>query len=164
MSDSAPPNIPNPDPSLATNERLEDAKAQLRREIASAREESRGWTESLQILMEEKIKGAENATTNLDRVVQTRLAGSETALNAAMAAADKVTQKQADNFEAVLTEAKIGLATQIKGLNEKIDGLKERMSESSGHSSGVSHTASMITAGLAALAATASVVIVLVTK
>jgi hypothetical protein len=46
-------------------------------------------------------------------------------------------------------------------LNEKIDGLKERMAESGGHSSGIGQTASMIIAGLAALAASAAVVITL---
>jgi phage protein D len=165
MSDSnPPPNIPNPDPSLATNERLENARLEIRREMVAKFEESKGWIERLQELLEEKIKAAAAATDNLDRVVQTRLAGSETALNAAMAAADKVTQKIENNSGALLTELKAGMSKQIDALNEKIDGLKERMAESGGSRSGSGHTISMVIAAMAALAAVVSVAIVLMNK
>jgi hypothetical protein len=176
MSDSnPPPNIPNPDPSLATNERLENAKIELRREMTAKHDEARGWVDKLELLhevkiessnklLEEKVRGAEDKTANLDRVVQTRLAGSETALNAAMAAADKVTQKIETNSGALLTELKAGMSKQIDALNEKIDDLKERMAESGGNRSGSGHTISMVIAGLAALAAVASVAIVLMNK
>jgi phage protein D len=165
MIDTNPPqNIPNPDPSLATNERLENARLEIRREMIAKFEESKGWIESLQELLEEKIKAAMAETDNLDRVVQTRLAGSETALNAAMAAADKVTQKNETNSGALLTELKAGMSKQIDALNEKIDDLKERMAESGGSRSGSGHTISMAIAGMAALAAVVSVVIVLMNK
>ncbi len=118
-------NIPIPDPSVATNERLAMGIAALRTEV-------KHWVDALQLLHEEKIKSAEDKTSNLDRVVQTRLAGSETALNAAMAAADKVTQKQADNFEAVLNESKVGMSKQIEGVSGKIDDMKERITRIEG--------------------------------
>src|ERR1700730_9614788 len=102
-------------------------------------EEAKGWVDSLQLLHEEKIKRSEDATSSLDRVVQTRLAGSETALNAAMAASDKVTQKIELNISSVLMELKAGFAKQIDSINEKIDDLKERMSESSGRAHGTSY-------------------------
>ena len=161
MNDSTPKNIPNPDPSLATNERLAMARSDIEAQMYRNRDEGRRWIEQLQLLLEEKIKGAEDKTANLDRVVQTRLAGSETALNAAMAAADKVTQKQADNFDAVLNESKIGLTKQIDNLNEKIDGIKMGMSESGGRTQGIGQMATMIIAAIAAVAATVAVIITL---
>jgi len=161
MNDSTPKNIPNPDPSLATNERLAMARSDIEAQMHRNRDEGRRWIEQLQLLLEEKIKGAEDKTANLDRVVQTRLAGSETALNAAMAAADKVTQKQADNFDAVLNESKIGLTKQIDNLNEKIDGIKMGMSESGGRTQGIGQMATMIIAAIAAVAATVAVIITL---
>ncbi len=109
-------NIPIPDPSVATNERLAMGLATLRTEV-------KHWVDALQLLHQEKIKSAEDKTANLDRVVQTRLAGSETALNAAMAAADKVTQKQA---------AKVGMSKQIEGVSGKIDDMKERITRIEG--------------------------------
>jgi hypothetical protein len=133
-----PSNIPNPDPSVVANERLEEAKVEIRREMSSKHTESRGWVEALQLLHEEKIKSAEDKTTNLDRVVQTRLAGSETALNAAMAAADKVTQEIKLNFGAVLTESKIGTTKQIESLSEKIDDIKDRLNRVEGTNIGTS--------------------------
>jgi uncharacterized protein with von Willebrand factor type A (vWA) domain len=165
-------NIPNPDPSLATNERLENARIEIRREMLSKHDEAKGWVDALQVLLErmiesnhrladQKIVSAEAATATLDRVVQTRLAGSETALNAAMAAADKVTQKIEINFVSVMNEMKAGMAKQLDGLNEKIDDLKERMSESGGRSSGVSHTASLIISLVSAVAAIGMFTIVL---
>lgn len=164
MEDNAnrqPSNIPIPDPSIAT-------AAGLR----ALRDEVKGWVEALQILHEkmiastdsilnEKIKAAEAKTDNLDRVVQTRLAGSETALNAAMAAADKVTQKIETTSLAVLNELKAGMSKQIDLLNEKIEDLKKRVFESGGRAQGVGSMASMIISAVAALAAVVSVVIVL---
>jgi hypothetical protein len=52
-----PSNIPNPDPSVVANERLEEAKVSLRREMAAMKEETRRWTDSLQLLLESKIDG-----------------------------------------------------------------------------------------------------------
>jgi hypothetical protein len=127
-----PSNIPIPDPSIATVAGL-----------STLRSEVRSWVDSLQLLHEskidssvtlliEKISGAEDKTANLDRVVQTRLAGSETALNAAMAAADKVTQEIKLNFGAVVNELKSGMTKQIDACNEKIEDLKKRVFESGG--------------------------------
>jgi hypothetical protein len=120
-----PSNIPIPDPSIAT-------AAGLR----ALRDEVRGWVDSLQILHEVKIERAEDRTSSLDRVVQTRLAGSETALNAAMAAADKVTQKIEINFTAVMTETKAGMTKQIDTIKESIDDLKGRLDRGEGISRG----------------------------
>jgi hypothetical protein len=162
MSDSSSlPNIPNPDPSLATNERLANAIDLLSGRMERNREESKGWIEQLQVLLEEKINRSEDKTVNLDRVVQTRLAGSETALNAAMSAADKVTQEIKINFGAVLLELKNGMSKQIESLSEKIDDLKGRMSESGGHRAGITQTATTVIAAIAALASVASVIIVI---
>jgi hypothetical protein len=54
---ATPPNIPNPDPSAISNERLEEAKATLRRDMSIHREEARGWIDSLQKIHQEKITG-----------------------------------------------------------------------------------------------------------
>ena len=93
--------------------------------------------------------------------MQTRLAGSETALNAAMAAADKVVSKIETGVGSIMAEMKTSFSKQIDSLNEKIEDLKKRVFESGGRDSGIGQTASMVIAGLASLAAIASVVIVL---
>jgi polyhydroxyalkanoate synthesis regulator phasin len=157
MSEPTPPNIPNPDPSLATNERLANAIDVLSGRMERNREEARAWVDALQLLLEEKVNGA-------IRILETRLNGNDTALVAALQAQKEAAQKQTDSFAAILSESKSGSTKQIDGLNEKIDDLKERMSESGGRAEGSGHTTSMIIAGAAALAAIASVVIVLVTK
>jgi hypothetical protein len=94
----------------------------------------------LRELLEEKIGGATEKTVSLDRVVQTRLAGSQTALNAAMAAADKVTQKIEINFGAVMAEMKAGMTKQIDTIKESIDDLKGRLDRGEGVSRGVLDT------------------------
>jgi hypothetical protein len=178
-----------PDPSLATNERLADAEKRLRIEISQLRTEVKGWVETLQLLLEqtikgekeltasrfsgycksldvaiasleEKIHGAEDKTASLDRVVQTRLAGSETALNAAMAAADKVTQKIEIGVGSVMAEMKQGFSKQIDSINEKIDDLKKRMFESGGRSEGQGHLVGWIFAAIAAFAAIGMFIVV----
>jgi uncharacterized protein with von Willebrand factor type A (vWA) domain len=165
-------NILNPDPSLATNERLANATTLINDRIERTRNEVKGWVEALQLLeererqaagrlFEQKISSAEDKTNNLDRVVQTRLAGSETALNAAMSAADKVTQEIKLNFGAVMNETKAGIAKQVEGLDEKIEDLKKRVFESGGRVQGVSSVVTLVIAGLAALAAISAVVITL---
>jgi hypothetical protein len=155
------PNIPSPDPSLATNERLAHAIRGQDERLQAAREEIKNWVEKLQELLEEKIESAEDKTENLDRVVQTRLTGSETALNAAMAAADKVTQEIKLNFGAVLNELKAGMTKQIEALNEKVEDLKKRVFESGGHAQGAGQTVSMVIAAVAALAAVIAAIVVL---
>src|ERR1700730_15189160 len=127
-----PSNIPNPDPSVVANERLQEAKLELRREMLAKHDEAKGWVDSLQLLHEEKIKRSEDATSSLDRVVQTRLAGSETALNAAMAAADKVTQKIELNFGNVLVEMKGGMNKKIDTIKESMDEIKGRLDRGEG--------------------------------
>jgi len=141
VTNSNPPsNIPNPDPSVVANERLEEAKVALRREMSVMRQEAKGWIESLQLIHEEKIRGAEDKTISLDRVVQTRLAGSETALNAAMAAADKVTQKIEINFNNVMVEMKAGMGKQIDTIKESIDDMKGRLDRGEGVARGAFDT------------------------
>jgi hypothetical protein len=157
------PNIPSPDPSIITTERQAEVVDILNRRIDSVRDEIRGWVDALEILHEkaifsgdnllaEKIKGAEDKTANLDRVVQTRLAGSETALNAAMAAADKVTQEIKLNIGAVLNELKAGMTKQIESLNEKVEDLKKRVFESGGRTEGGGTRTTMIIATIAGIA------------
>jgi hypothetical protein len=160
-ANNTPPNVPNPDPSIITTSRQAEAVAVINARIDTVRDEIKGWVNALQLLLEEKIASAEDKTSNLDRVVQTRLAGSETALNAAMAAADKVTQKIEINFGAIMTEMKAGMTKQVDGLNEKIDDVKIRMSESGGRSQGTGQMIAWIIAGLAALAAISMFMIVL---
>jgi hypothetical protein len=150
-----------PDPSLATKEEIAVGRQQIEDLVRRNRDESKGWIDSLQTLLEEKIRGSEDKTANLDRVVQTRLGGSETALNAAMAAADKVTQEIKINFGGVMAEMRAGVAKQMESLSEKIDDLKERMSESGGHKQGTSQMIAWIIAAIAALAAVAMFVTVL---
>jgi hypothetical protein len=105
--------VPNPDPSLATNERLANAVQQINDRMERNRQETQGWVDTLQELLEEKINGAEDKTANLDRVVQTRLAGSETALNAAMAASDKVVAKIETGVGAIMNEMKASFQNKL---------------------------------------------------
>jgi hypothetical protein len=187
MSEANPPsNIPNPDPSLATKEHLEDAKAQLRREIAVTREESKGWSsstneriekgdsqlqkwiENLQEVIEDKIKNgdsllAEKIIGGL-RNIGTRLDGNDTALVAALKAQKEEAAKQTENFKEVLGEIKAGIAKQFDSLLGQINEVKERMSEAGGQRSGTGQTLSLVIAGVAAIAAVVSVAIVIATK
>jgi hypothetical protein len=156
-----PENIPNPDPSLATNERLANAVGLIESHLGRNRDEARGWVDALQVLLEEKIRSAEDKTSNLDRVVQTRLAGSETALNAAMAASDKVVAKIETGGGAIMAEMKANFSRQIDSLNDKIEDLKKRVFETGGQRQGVNQMVTIIIAGLSALAAVASIIIVL---
>ncbi len=165
MVDSpAPSNIPIPDPSLATAAGLKELESKVR-----------GWIDSLQLLeereriaagklFEEKIKSAEAQTGNLDRVVQTRLAGSETALNAAMAASDKVVQEIKLNFGAVINEMRVGITKQIENLDRTINDLKERVTESGGQSKGTNQMIAWLIAGLSAVAALASFIMIAVSR
>lgn len=125
-------NIPVPDPSVIANERLAEAVRQLRGEMSAMRSETKHWVDALQLLHEEKIRSSEEKTASLDRVVQTRLAGSETALNAAMVAADKVTQKIEINFGAVMNEMKAGVTKQIDTIKEGLEDLKGRLDRGEG--------------------------------
>jgi hypothetical protein len=154
MDEGRQVNIPNPDPSLATNQRLAEAMVQIRAEVIAIRAEAKSWIDNLQTLVESKIKSAEDATASLDRVVQTRLAGSETALNAAMAASDKVVAKIEIGVGSVMNEMKAGFSKQIDSMNDKIDDLKERMSESGGKDKGMG---SAVVTGIAILAAVAAI-------
>lgn len=126
-----PSNIPNPDPSVVANERLEEAKGTLRREMAVNRNESKGWVEALQILMErdqgslknfmvEKIEGGL-------RNVGTRLDGNDTALVAALKAQKEEAANQTGAFKEILAEFKRGMEKQFDSLNEKIDELRTRL-------------------------------------
>ena len=154
-------NIPIPDPSLATNERLAQARVELENRIARNLNEVKGWVDSLQLLIEERIGRAEDKTANLDRVVQTRLAGSETALNAAMAASDKVVARIETGVGSTMNEMKASFSKQMDALNEKIDDLKERMSETGGHRQGISQMITLVIASIGAIAAVVAVIFAL---
>jgi hypothetical protein len=160
-----PSNIPNPDPSLATNERLEDAKQQLRREMAVIREESKSWIEDLQLFLERKVESgdallSEKVTGGL-RNIGTRLDGNDTALVAALKAQKEEAAKQTENFKEVLGEIKAGIAKQFDSLVNQLNEVKLRMSESGGRSVGMSSTVGMVISAIAALAAIISVAVVL---
>jgi hypothetical protein len=154
-----PSNIPNPDPSVVANERLAEAVKQLRSEIISLRMEVKGWVDALQVLHEEKIRSSIERTESLDRVVQTRLAGSETALNAAMAASDKVVAKIETGVGAIMNEMKASFSKQLDSLKDNIDELKKRIFESGGRSEGAGNLITWIIAGLAAFAAIAMFIV-----
>ena len=173
-----------PDPSLATKEEIAQVRGLLEELCRRNREESKGWIDTLQRLLEEKIsrntdrsantdvlitetrrlleekiEGAEDKTANLDRVVQTRLAGSETALNAAMAASDKVVAKIETGVGSIMNEMKANFSKQIDALNDKIEDLKKRVFESGGHTQGTHQMVMMAIAGAAMLAAVVAVII-----
>jgi ferritin-like metal-binding protein YciE len=126
-----PSNIPNPDPSVVANERLEEAKVALRREISANRDETQGWIDRLQVILErdginlkmflvEKIEGGL-------RNIGTRLDGNDTALVAALKAQKEEAAKQTENFKEVLGESKKGTEKQFDSLNEKIEDYKDRL-------------------------------------
>lgn len=141
-----PLNIPNPDPSVIANERLAEALLLVNGRMERNREEARGWIDSLQVLLEEKIMGGlEN--------IKTRLDGNDTALVAALKAQKEEAAKQTENFKEVLGESKKGTEKQIDSLNEKIEDLKKRVFESGGKSEGISNTVVMIISLIAAAAA-----------
>lgn len=146
MSDAPSLNVPNPDPSLATNERLALAKSELEHRMERNRTEAKGWTDSLQVLLEEKITGG-------NEIIKTRLDGNDTALVAALQAQKEAATKQTENFTAILDESKKGTMKQIDAISDKIDDLKERMSETGGRNAGVSYTIALVVACLAAVAA-----------
>jgi len=150
---SSPSNIPNPDPSVVAKERLAEEIKQVRSEIASQRAEVKGWVDALQVLHEEKIRSSVERTESLDRVVQTRLAGSETALNAAMAASDKVVAKIETGVGAIMNEMKASFSKQLDSLKDNIDELKKRIFESGGREEGSGKMLAWIFAGIAAAAA-----------
>lgn len=130
-SGSLPSNIPNPDPSVVANERLAEAKIELRREMASNRNEAKGWIEALQVLLEGRIGSLsgfliEKIEGGL-RNIGTRLDGNDTALVAALKAQKEEAAKQTENFKEVLGESKKGTEKQFDSLNEKIDDVKDRL-------------------------------------
>lgn len=151
---NSPLNIPNPDPSVIANERLKEALVLVNTTMARNHVETRGWVDSLQILQESNLRGAV-------KILETRLNGNDTALVAALQAQKEAAQKQTDSFAAILSESKSGSTKQIDGLNEKIDDLKERMSESGGKSQGIGQALTMIIAAIAMVAAVTSVSVVL---
>jgi len=136
---------PRPDPTILTT-------TQLLREVDALRTLVRGWVDALQVLMESQIKGA------VENIV-TRLNGNDTALVAALQAQKEAAAKQTENFTAILNESKLGVAKQVDAMNEKIDDLKERLSEQGGKSSGISSTVTMVIAITAAMASVIAVVL-----
>lgn len=150
-----PPNIPNPDPSLATNERLANAIDLLTSRMERNREEAKGWVEALQILLEAKMEGGL-------KNIGTRLDGNDTALVAALKAQKEEAAKQTENFKEVLGEIKMGIAKQFDSLIAQINDLKERMSDTGGHTRGIGSMVTTVIAAASALAAVTSVVILLI--
>jgi ferritin-like metal-binding protein YciE len=142
------PNIPSPDPSGATNERLAAAMKQ-------ARDETRGWVDSLQVLLEKDIRSstaflAEKIEGGLQNI-GTRLDGNDTALVAALKNQKEETEKQTLNFKEIISESKKGTEKQIDSLNEKIEDLKKRTFESGGKSQGIGQMITLFVAAVAAI-------------
>jgi hypothetical protein len=147
-------NRPDPDPTLLTTEHL-------LRAIASLREEVKGWTDSLQRLLESSIKGREDyydekfASIQIQfrerdvRIEQTaaqlRLAVDQTAAGVALGV-DKALQaqkeaagEQAKSFSAATTKSETAMNRQIEGLDGKITDVKDRLNRVEAMSVGVSH-------------------------
>jgi hypothetical protein len=150
-SRSDPHALGAPDPTLATNERLEAARLQLEQLISRNREEAKGWVNSLQVLLEKSLAGE-------IKNIETRLSGGDIALTAAMRAADAKAEQQAQNFSAILSEAKVSISKQLDNLNEKIDGLKTSVSTGGGHQQGASHGMALIISLFALAAAVAAAI------
>jgi hypothetical protein len=131
------------DPSALTDKAIERATTVFTKDILALRE-----------FMVEKVEGSVE-------IIKTRLDGNDTALVAALQAQKEAATKQTENFTAILDESKKGTTKQIDALNEKIDDLKERMTEAGGRSSGVSSTATLAVAVIAALTGIVSVAVVL---
>jgi hypothetical protein len=141
-----PSNIPNPDPSVVSNERMEEAKVELRREMVSRHTESRGWVDSLQVLLEREI--ARVSAFVIEKIegglrnIGTRLDGNDTALVAALKAQKEEAAKQTENFKEVLGESKKGTEKQFDSLNEKIDDVKDRLNRVEATNVGASYNRS----------------------
>jgi hypothetical protein len=128
MAETAPDrsgNIPVPDPSIITTERLAGLADELRREMAALRdvltgkiERSEGQLSSLKELHAEKFDS-----------VQKRLDDSKTALDAAFLA-------QKGNAE----KTEISLTKQIDFMGDRINEVKERLDRGEGVSSGARET------------------------
>jgi hypothetical protein len=141
-SANLPSNIPNPDPSVVANERLEEAKVTLRREMAVNRDEAKGWVDALQVLQERETRNGdlllEEKINGGLRNIGTRLDGNDTALVAALKAQKEEAAKQTENFKEVLGESKKGTEKQFDSLNEKIDDVKDRLNRVEAMNIGIS--------------------------
>jgi hypothetical protein len=151
---TSPANIPNPDPSVVANARLEEAKASIRRDMATQREEAKGWIDTLQRLLEEKINRVEAVTTEkfhrvegsfVERDTRTEqtAAGVKIAVDAALQAAKEAVAEQNRSFALATGKSEtatmkqidaLGLAIQTanKGLDDKIADMKDRLTRIEG--------------------------------
>jgi hypothetical protein len=129
----------DPDPSPLTT-------AALLREIDQLHNLVRGWVDALQVLMEAQLKGV---VAN----IETRLNGNDTALQAALQAAEKAVAKQNDSFAIATKKSEDALFKQIdqlgvlintanKGLEDKINDVRDRMTRFEGSVQGKSSSAS----------------------
>jgi RNA processing factor Prp31 len=99
--------IPRPDPTKLTTDAVDRAKAELDIRMAAQRE-----------LLEEKFKG-----------VATEFAMRDIALAAAFKAAEAAVRQQNESNTLAADKAASSFTKQIDGLDEKINDLKERMTE-----------------------------------
>jgi uncharacterized coiled-coil DUF342 family protein len=106
-----------PDPSLATNERLADAMKQVRAEYVAIRAEARGWVDTLQLLLESKIKSAEDVCHALDRVMQTRHNNAESTLRGAITALEEKIKSAEDKTTSLDRVVQTRLAGSETALN-----------------------------------------------
>jgi hypothetical protein len=122
---------PDPDPTLLTTE-------QLLRSIASLREESKTWVDSLQLLLEAKISGKDTfyaekfdsiQTQFKERDVRTDQTASQVklAVDAALQAQKEAAGEQAKSFSAATTKSETAMNRQIEGLDGKITDVKDRL-------------------------------------
>jgi hypothetical protein len=147
-------NIPNPDPSVIATANLEEAKASLRREMAWQREEQKGWTDALQLLLQGEIRRVESVSNEkfhrvegsfIERDTRTEqtAAGVKIAVDAALQAAKEAVAEQNRSFALATGKSEtatmkqidaLGLAIQTanKGLDDKIADMKDRLTRIEG--------------------------------
>lgn len=120
-------NIPVPDPSAITTERLADLADELRRELLALRDVLMGRIERLG----GELTGLKELHAEKFDSVQKRLDDSKTALDAAFSA-------QKGNAE----KSESSLTKQIDFMGDRINEVKERLDRGEGMSSGVRQTRS----------------------
>jgi hypothetical protein len=162
---------PDPDPTLLTT-------AALLREIDQLRNLVRGWVDSLQLLLESRIEAAtlvrETQIKSIASVIGARLDGNDTALQAALQAAEKAVAKQNESFALATKKSEDALFKQLdqlgvlintanKGLEDKINDVRDRLTRYEGGLAGVGVTHAEGRDNLRTIIASVAVVVAIVT-